>query len=47
MEEQVNIPARTEDRDKFKAVAAKQGKSMKDLFHEIVQALPEVKIDAE
>ena len=42
MDKQVNVPAHSEDRDKFKTIAAKRRKSMKELFHEVVQDLPEV-----
>ena len=37
MRDQVNIPAFPKDRDKFKIMAIKKGKSMKALFHDCVE----------
>jgi hypothetical protein len=37
MREQVNIPAFPKDRDKFKIMAIKKGKSMKALFHDLIE----------
>jgi hypothetical protein len=37
MKDQVNIPAFPKDRDKFKIMAIKKGKSMKALFHEWIE----------
>jgi hypothetical protein len=35
---QVQIPANKEDRDRFKVIAAQRKMTMKDLFHEWLEA---------